>query len=336
MSTHLSRLAHEITDRFKSKPEATQQWLLADLKRLCHVAQVDVHDRDLPETIFDLLMKMKQKQMLALPLMPAVDFASYSTCSTADLCHPRYNEIASMLNLAPLFNRKYWEWTVIVHKLAKNNMLLSGKKGVGFGIGLEPLPALFAKFGVFVLATDSPIDAISGNPWAGTDQHSIKLENLRRDDIVDAEQFHRQVEFLPCDMNNIPDTVSGFDFVWSSCCLEHLGSLRAGMDFVVDSVERCLKPGGFSVHTTEFNLASNEETVFDGPTVLYRQRDMLELVCRLRARGHEVCDFVVAPDSFFLDLHVDLPPYGSNPHMRLQIEEHVTTSAVLVVRKAYS
>ena len=34
-----------------------------------------------------------------------------------------------------------------------------------------------------------------------------------------------------------------FDFVWSACAFEHLGSILNGLEFVVNSV-KCLKPGG--------------------------------------------------------------------------------------------
>jgi hypothetical protein len=50
----------------------------------------------------------------------------------------------------------------------------------------------------------------------------------------------------------------------------------------------CLKPGGIAVHTTEFNLSSNEDT-FDTPGLsLYRQRDIEELAHRLEKSGHKI------------------------------------------------
>jgi hypothetical protein len=109
-------------------------------------------------------------------------------------------------------------------------------------------------------------------------------------------------------MTAIDAELTGFDFTWSCCCFEHLGSLEAGVQFLINSVENTLKPGGVAVHTTEFNLSSNGDTIVSGPTILYRRRDMEALVSRLEDLGNEVQPFVVAPDSHFLDFHVDLPP----------------------------
>ena len=74
------------------------------------------------------------------------------------------------------------------------------------------------------------------------------------------------------DMAAIPPDLmlGGFDFVWSVCSLEHLGSLEAGERFVMAAM-RCLKPGGIAVHTTEYNLDATGPTLEDGPTVLYQR-----------------------------------------------------------------
>ena len=105
------------------------------------------------------------------------------------------------------------------------------------------------------------------------------------------------------------------------------------MQFVVTCVERCLKPGGIAVHTTELNLSSDENTLTGGSTVLYRRRDIIELIERLRAKGHEVRPFNQAPDAHVLDYHVDVPPYTHDPHIKLDMSGYVTTSVGVVVRR---
>ena len=135
-------------------------------------------------------------------------------------------------------------------------------------------------------------------------------------------------------MNRIPDDLRGFDFTWSCCCFEHLGSLEAGIQFVLNSVEKTLRRGGIAVHTTEFNLSSNEDTIEEGHTTIYRRKDMEDLVKRLRERGHDVQPLVVAPDSHFLDYHVDVPPYTHNPHIKLRYDKYITKSVGIVVRRA--
>jgi SAM-dependent methyltransferase len=134
-------------------------------------------------------------------------------------------------------------------------------------------------------------------------------------------------------MNRIPDDVAGFDFCWSSCCFEHLGSLQHGIEFVVDSVERTLRPGGVAVHTTEFNLSSDDDT-HETPTLsIYRRRDIETRVATLESSGHSVDPFVVAPDAHVLDHFVDTPPYHQGLHIKLELEGCVTTSAGIVIRR---
>jgi hypothetical protein len=85
------------------------------------------------------------------------------------------------------------------------------------------------------------------------------------------------VNFRPVDMRDLRlPWDETFDFLWSSCSLEHLGSLEAGMDFVKQSTD-LLKPGGVAVYTTEFNVSSNDETLTSGPLVVYRKRDVEKL-----------------------------------------------------------
>lgn len=266
------------------------------------------------------------------PSLPSVSadspFLSHSTCAAADLTHPRYLEICTLLHDQPRWHRKQWEWVFIVHHLLASGLVCPGSRGLGFGVGREMLPSVFASFGVEIVATDAPEDEIG---WTETNEHSHSRDQLRAPWIVPDADFDRLVTHRPADMNAIPADLTGFDFTWSSCCFEHLGSLQAGMDFVVNSVER-LRPGGLAVHTTEYNVVSNDETLVEGPTVLYRRRDFEELIDRLRSLGHEAVPFVVSPNVHLVDHHVDAPPYAL-PHLKLQLAGYVTTSAGIVVRR---
>jgi hypothetical protein len=134
-------------------------------------------------------------------------------------------------------------------------------------------------------------------------------------------------------MNDIPGHLRDYDFCWSSCCFEHLGSLQNGIDFVVNSVERTLKVGGVAVHTTEFNLSSDEDTLDSGVTVVYRKRDLERLRRILEERGHWVEPLRIEPGDLPPDYFVDLPPYGSDPHLKLRIGAYVTTSVGLMARR---
>lgn len=260
-------------------------------------------------------------------------FMAYSTCAVADFLHPEYRKLCQLIAGQPIFHRKQWEWIYIVHHLLDNGVLKENAKGLGFGVGTEPLPALFASLGCDITATDAPSDVGVAKGWQRTAQHSSNVESLRYEGIIDRETLLKHVKHGVCDMNAIDPGYSGFDFCWSSCCFEHLGSLEAGAEFVINSVEQTLKPGGVACHTTELNLSSNDETVSVGDTVLYRQRDIEELVRRLEARGHQVGAFCIAPDSHYLDGVVDVPPYRHNPHLKLLLSGYVTTSVGIVIKR---
>lgn len=264
------------------------------------------------------------------PILPEwAPFMWASTVSASDFLHPRYHAICKMLDCPPTWHRKHWEWVFIIHHLLDGGVLRDGSRGLGFGVGQEGLPAMFAAQGCEVLATDAPEDT---NGWVESGQHSSSRDHLRAPWIVPDADFDRLVSHRLVDMNAIPPDLRGFDFTWSSCCFEHLGSLEAGMDFVVSSVE-CLNPGGIAVHTTEFNLSSDEDTLTEGSTVVYRRSDMESLVARLRALGHDARTFTVAEGAHPLDSHIDAPPYAT-PHLKLQLAGYVTTSAGVVVRRA--
>ena len=143
----------------------------------------------------------------------------------------------------------------------------------------------------------------------------------------------RHVRYRAVDMNAIPDDLRDFDFTWSSCALEHLGSLDAGAAFVLHQMA-CLRPGGTAVHTTEYVVSSDTDTVEKGGTVLYRRRDIEALAEQLRAAGHEI-ELDLTEGSAPEDIHVDAPPY-SDVHLRTLLGQYVTTSLALVVTKGRS
>lgn len=258
-------------------------------------------------------------------------FMPYSTCSASDFLHPGFARILSELGLRNEMHRKLWEWVFVVHHLTKAGVIGPGRRGLVFGVGQELLPSLFAGAGAQITATDAPLDIGIGAGWQTSNEFSSGLGAMPQGKLARAD-FERLVEWRECDMNAIDPALSGYDFCWSSCCFEHLGSLRHGMDFVLNAVEHTLAPGGIAVHTTEFNLSSNDATVDHGETCIYRRRDIEQLIAELRERGHEVEPLRVAPDSLVVDGFVDLPPY-SGPHLKLFAEGFVVTSIGLVIKR---
>lgn len=226
-------------------------------------------------------------------------------------------------------HRKLWEYAAIAEALEARGMLEAGRKGLGFAVGSEPLADAFASRGVEVLATDQP-SSEGADHWG--ESHCTRVEQLHARAISSPEVFARNVRFQPVDMNALPDDFGRFDFLWSSCSMEHLGDLEAGLRFVENAMT-LLEPGGIAVHTTEYNVQSNTDTVFAGTNVIYRMQDIDDLGRRLEAQGAylEQADFDSGSDPE--DHHVDQPPYHSLPHLKLNIDGFASTSLLLVIRK---
>ena len=101
---------------------------------------------------------------------------------------------------------------------------------------------------------------------------------------------------------------------------------------------KLLRPGGIAVHTTEYNIGSNDKTLDNNPScVIYRKCDIQQFVEKLTEDGFivETVDYVSGEDK--LEKYIDLPPYPSEanfePHLRLQLaDEFVTTSIGLIIR----
>lgn len=263
------------------------------------------------------------------PFMPA------SSCSASDFFHPRFVEIARMLDLAdPIyFQRKLWEWVFIIHAAISRNLTRPGMRALGFGVGCERIPAVFAKHGMQVVGTEAPPSIGLQEGWTGSQQYAETIDSLVFDNILERATFLDRVSLDICDMNHIEDKFAGFDFCWSASALEHLGGLQEGMDFIVASVEKTLKIGGTACHVTELNLSSNQDTVEKGGTVLYRKRDLDDLVRGLRDRGHSVDDIVIAADDHPLDHYVDTPPYHHSLHLKMRQSGYVITSVALVIQR---
>ncbi|MGO8870791.1 MAG: class I SAM-dependent methyltransferase [Acidimicrobiales bacterium] len=230
-------------------------------------------------------------------------------------------------------HRKLWEWLYIIEALAERDLLRAGRSGLGLGVGQDPLAALFASLGCTVVATDVGCDQAAQDGWVASNQHASDLSQLNSCGICDPDRFSERVRFREVDMRSIPEDLRGFDFTWSACAFEHLGSLAAGQEFVLRQMD-CLRPGGIAVHTTEFNVGSNWSTVGTGQTVLYRRRDIGRLVRQLRRLGHQV-DVDFAAGTGPADVHVDDEPW-TDTHLKVRFHGFVTTSLALIMEKGPS
>lgn len=284
--------------------------------------------KDLPTSLDspffqDLLTRWPKRPTLASPVS--------QLCTASQFAEPEYGRICQEMDVRPRLARKQWEFVYIIRCLELAGSLRNGTCGLGFGTGREKLPSLFVARGCRVTATDLPVSEGDGR-WVGGDQHATSLDTLFVSKLVTRAAFFANATFRPVNMNAIPADLTDFDFCWSSCALEHLGSLQQGLDFIRNSL-RCLKPGGVAVHTTEFNLQSAEETFTEGHTVVYREKDLLDFAEEMRRAGNTmVCDF--HPGAEPTDRYIDRDR-KHDIHLRLYIRNKLpVTSVGLFIRKA--
>jgi hypothetical protein len=272
----------------------------------------------------------------AFPTIPAIGQRLYfrsSLCTAVDFRHPEFHRWLGVLGETPRLHRKIWEHVFIGTHMEAAGLLQEGRRGLGFGVGKEPLPAAFAARGASVVATDLSPDAAARAGWVKTNQYASQLSQLNPGELCPPEVFARKVKFEECDMNAISPHLRDFDFCWSSCSLEHLGSIQAGLDFIKASI-RTLKVGGVAVHTTEYTISSNDETIDNNPTlVIFRRQDIQRIVEELRAEGHLVAEVRYDVLSEPIDLFVDIPPFVADTHLRLTITNYVVTSIGLVIQR---
>jgi hypothetical protein len=262
-------------------------------------------------------------------------------CRHATLDSAAFRGWAEQLREPWRAHRKLWELAFICQALDERGLLEPGRTGLGFAVGAEKLPSLFAARGCQITATDLPSDDERNKPWAASGQWVGNLEALNEARLCPETKFRDHVAYRPVDMNHIPADLGGYDFTWSTCSFEHCGNLDLGLRFLERQMD-CLKPGGIAVHTTEFNLSSNDATLADGPCVIYRLKDIESVCQRLVAKGHHVEPIDLDPGSDPLDRVIDLPPYcqwATDPparikHLRLNLAGHASTSIALIVQKA--
>lgn len=264
---------------------------------------------------------------------PSLERPVSQSCTRAQLDEPAFMRWCREIGEEPRLHRKQWEFCYILQALHGNGMMAEGRRGLAFGVGIEPLVALVADYGASVLATDLDPRRAHQAGWVETAQHAENKQALNGRALCDPARFDALVDFRYMDMNAIdPDLAGQFDFCWSACAFEHLGSIRAGLDFVRRSID-CLKPGGLAIHTTELNCSSDTDTLARGATVLFRRSDFLALGEELRAQGHGI-EFNFNLGDEPLDHHIDIAPFRQDEHLKLQLERWVTTSFGLIVRKA--
>jgi hypothetical protein len=249
------------------------------------------------------------------------------------------------LKIPRIFHRKLWEFAFVLQALWERGAIESGRRGLGFGCGHEPIPSYLAYRGVSLTVTDIEPEAARSKGWIQSDQHSTILASLHMPHLVDRETFNRQVALRYVDMNAIPADLRDYDFCWSICALEHLGSIANGLSFIQNSLAT-LRVGGVAVHTTEFNFLNDDKTIDNWPTVLFQRQHFKQLAVELQQKGHEVAEFDFRVGDKPMDKFIDVPPFAHDlpeavstewgpvaAHLKISIDGFASTCFGLIVTR---
>jgi 2-polyprenyl-3-methyl-5-hydroxy-6-metoxy-1,4-benzoquinol methylase len=339
-----------ITSIVDARVHMLMEMLTADSQPNVHAVRVATNSIE-PVSLNIKQMGYRLAQQLAAALPPAQEtlpstIGLRSSLSTqAAIESPWVRHWCGQLKAAVVYHRKMWELCFVLQALYEAGLIRPGVQGLGFGCGMEPLPSYFAANGIRVTATDLPPDSAAASGWIDTDQHASGLDTCYMPHLIDRLTFDRHVVLEYVDMNDIPDTLTGYDFCWSICALEHLGSIAQGLDFIENSLST-LRPGGLAVHTTEFNIRPDGPTIDNWPTVAFQRRHMEKIRQRLEAAGHRVAPFDFTLGDGPLDKFVDLPPWshdlppemnewlGEPSHLKLGFDGIVATCIGIIITKA--
>ena len=278
--------------------------------------------------------------------------------SAAQFADPDYVQWAELLGFAEngklvvrgttptIFNRKVWEWAYILQAAKQCGRLTPGMTAVGFGVGNEPIPAVLARCGLRIVATDQDVaeseDWEATGQWATSGQLLTGLEGLSRPSIVPNDQLASHVTLRRVDMNSVPADLGPYDLTWSSCALEHLGSPKQGLDFVIRSAQ-LLAPGGVAAHTTELELTGRETTADWGHLACYRPADLQWLAEEITAQGLEMHLNLYVPMDIPEDRWISLAlthgpelEAGELSHIKVAMFESVCTSVGVLIHRPVS
>jgi hypothetical protein len=294
---------------------------------------------------YDLARRLAEDLPLPQQLAPQRVNLCPKASTQADLENDWAAYWCAELKVPRIFHRKLWEFAFVLQALWEHGMIGYNKRGLGFGCGNEPIPSYLASKGVRLTVTDMEPEEAKCKGWMSTSQHATTIDTLFMPQLIDRVTFDHHVALRYVDMNAIPPDLKDYDFCWSVCALEHLGSIVQGLAFVRNSLA-CLRPGGVAIHTTEFNFINDDQTIDNWPTVLFQRRHFTQLAEQLRKEGHDIGELDFHTGDKPLDKFIDIPPFahdwpqsilpewgGSAAHLKISIDGFASTCFGLIIRK---
>lgn len=174
--------------------------------------------------------------------------AMSKVCDGADWFDPELLAvIEDDLRELPRFHRKQWEFAMILLALRRGGALRPEAVGLSMGAGKERLLYAVAQHVRQVVATDL-YDAATEWDKARTTDPDRYIKEDKPFPVDDA-----RLRGLRMDMRSLDFEDGAFDFCYSSCAIEHIGSRQ---DFLrhLSEAHRVLKDGGLYAFTTELHF----------------------------------------------------------------------------------
>jgi SAM-dependent methyltransferase len=224
------------------------------------------------------------------------------------------------------FHRKLWEYVAIIHALEDFGLLDGTRNALGLGTGVEPLSFYLANHCAMVQAIDLFSES---SQWQ---EARIAVESAYEQSPF--PYARERLSFLNMDMRRLEIPSESVDFVWSCSSIEHVTNADEYVQ-LLQGAARVLRPGGYCVVTTEFNLAGEGNYM---PDLVLSDIPLLERVTReteLRLTGP--LDLHLEDHSYNVPFHSDyqtlLPYHRHLPHLWLQRGDLLFTSVLLAFRK---
>ena len=259
-------------------------------------------------------------------------------CDAADWFRPEVLEvIKNELREFPRFHRKQWEFAMIFLALRQCGLVRSDKVGLSMGGGKERLLYALAQHIKQLVVTD--LYAARTN-WdcAKTDDPEKFLRSDKPFPVDDSK-----LKVLRMDMRDLKFPDQTFDFCYSSCAVEHIGTRSDFLEHF-NEVARVLKDDGVYVMTTEVHYG--DKTIEDQNNYVFSPNYLIELLAESQLIPIDDCDARIAQHAINFPLpsninkllyngsgHMLTRLLDNTPHVQLLRGSHPFTSGLFILRK---
>jgi hypothetical protein len=190
----LSRLVRSLQSLFGRRSTFAQLSQALEHAKATNTQRIDALRRDIYAIVRHHTMPPEEVWQNGAGVAPANEplkgiFTHSTLCRQEHFDHPVYPYWANRLKMGVRYHRKDWEFVFICQTLHERGQLQTGKRGLGFGVGREPLPALFAAYGCSIVGGDQPDEMALKSGWKSSNQHALGKEALRFPNIVSDSIF---------------------------------------------------------------------------------------------------------------------------------------------------